>query len=311
MLNPKLYLVVLLLAYCSQIRANTLKSVVDDFQQAISEGKTTTILGVDNDTLLLNRNDGFYTSGIHFDRQYVIRGSDQSSLFAWRFGQELYTSADIKRSPELIGPPDHPCAAWLYAGIYKETYFAGGAQTRIGLDIGCLGPCAGGLWAQTNLHRILHQPLPQGWAKQVKNELGAVLYGEITTCRWNVSQSLDLTPHLRGRFGNIFADVGGGFTLRAGRLADLPNQTSLFGVMRFDTNVVAYNATLQGGYFSSGNVHTVEPKRIVNQAQLGIVWRDGKYGVNASIVRRGNEIRPLSNAIGAQNFARLEFSYTP
>jgi hypothetical protein len=248
---------------------------------------------------------------VHLDRQYAITGAAQTTLFAWRAGQELYTNSDIKRAPELIGPPDHPYAAWLYGGVYKEVIADDGTYSRLGLDLGCLGPCAGGDWTQTNLHRILNQPLPKGWSKQVKNELGVVLYGEVAPTRWIFGKSLDITPHLRGRIGNIYTDAGGGITMRTGRLGDLPNKPALYGLMRLDANFIAYNASLQGGYFSSGNVHTVEPKRIVGEAELGIVWRDGKYGVNASIVRRGNEIRDLSNAIGAQNFARLQFTYIP
>jgi lipid A 3-O-deacylase len=49
----------------------------------------------------------------------------------------------------------------------------------------------------------------------------------------------------------------------------------------------------------------------VGEAELGMAWNSAPYAISVSIVRRSNEIRDLSNAIGAQNFARLQFSYSP
>ena len=128
-------------------------------------------------------------------------------------------------------PPDHPYAGWLYGGVFKETYRADGTYRKIGLDIGCLGPCAGGEWTQTNLHRLLDQPLPQGWSKQVRNEAGFVLHADAAPVRWSPGPAIDITPNLHGRFGNIFTDVGAGLTVRAGRLNLLPDQPTLHGFL--------------------------------------------------------------------------------
>ena len=76
-------------------------------------------------------------------------------------------------------------------------------------------------------------------------------------------------------------------------------------------HVVGYNATLQGGYFSDNNSHTVEPQRLVGEAEAGVMWSDGAYGAKVGLVRRSNEIEYLPNSIGAQNYLRLLFSYMP
>ena len=299
----------LLIAVCA--RAGAASNVLDDFQAAVAQGKSTTLLNVDNDTLLLNKNDGFYTSGVRIEQRYAIRATGQTTVFGWRLGQELYTASDIKWPPARVGPPDHPYAGWLYGGFLKETRHDDGRRARLGFDLGCLGPCAGGKWTQTNLHRLLGQPLPQAWSKQVKNELGVVLYADMVPVRWTYTPSIDLTPNLHGRFGNIYTDAGVGLTLRAGQLNPLPEQSTLHGFIRLDANAIGYNATLQGGYFSQGNPHVVKPKRLVGEAEAGLVWNRGAYNISASIVRRGNEISELPNSIGAQNFVRLWFSYTP
>jgi hypothetical protein len=284
---------------------------VDDFERAVAHGKFTHVVDIDNDSLLLQRDDRFYTGGMRYVAQYALAGAGQSTVFGWRIGQDMYTASDINLPPARVGPPDHPYAGWLYLGAFKAVHKDDGTHHRFGLDIGCLGPCSGAEWTQTNLHRLLNQPLPQGWSKQVKNEVGMVLYGEMAPVRWVLSPSFDLTPTLHGRFGNIHTDGGAALKLRAGQLNRLPDQPTLHAYLNIDGRAVAYNASLQGGYFSSGNPHVVRPKRLVAEVELGLAWNSAPYGVTVALVRRSNEIDGLSNGSGAQNFARLQFTYTP
>ena len=307
----KTTLVCSLVLPCIFANAGGLSYVLSDYQNVKAHGKSTTLVDIDNDTLLLRKDDGFYTSGMRLTQQYTLQDAAQSTTYGWRIGQEIYTASDIKLPPALINPNDHPYAGWLYGGFFKSTHRGDGTHAKYGVDLGCIGPCAGGEWVQTNLHRIISQPLPQGWSTQIKNELGAVLYADVAPVRWTMAPWLDATPNIHGRFGNIYTDAGAGITLRAGRLNIFPQQSTLHGFIRVDASAVGYNASLQGGYFSSGSPRTVKPKRFVGEAEAGLAWLDGPFGIRASIVRRGNEIDGLPNSIGAQNFARLQFSYAP
>ena len=302
-----------LLLACSSVQAaaDSLGKLADDFGTAFRDGRTTHLVDIDNDSLLLNRDDGLYTSGLRYTQRYMLDSASGATAFGWRIGQELYTASDTKLPPASISLSDHPYAGWLYGGIFKETRYTSGAYRKFGIDVGCLGPCAGGKSTQTNLHRLLKQPLPQGWSRQVKNEVGVVLHADVAPVRWKHGSSVDVTPNLHGRFGNIFTDIGAGLTVRAGRLNPLPDQSTLHGYLRLDGRVVGYNATMRGGYFSKNNLHTVAPKRFVGEAEAGVAWNSAPYALSASIVRRGNEVRDLPNSVGAQNFVRLQISYTP
>jgi lipid A 3-O-deacylase len=302
---------VLLVATSAHALSGTVGNTLEEFNKAWTEGKTTHVLLIDNDSLLLKKDDGLYTSGLRYTQRYAVGDPTRSTVAGWRIGQELYTASDINLPPSRVRAPDHPYAGWLYGGIFKETFHADGRHRKLGFDIGCLGPCAGGEWTQNQLHRLLNQPLPQGWSRQVKNEAGAVLYADIAPVRWHAGSSVDITPNLHGRFGNIFTDAGAGVTVRAGQLNQLPDQPTIHGYLRLDGRAVGYNATLQGGYFSENNVHTVTPKRFVGEAEIGMVWNFAPYAVNIAIIRRGNEVRDLPSSVGMQNFARLQFSYTP
>ena len=284
---------------------------LEDWRRIAGEGRATHSLAIDNDSLLLQRDDGFYSSGIGYSWHSTLREAGVARTVGWRLGQELYTASDIKLPPERIGRLDHPYAGWLYAGVFSAAARADGSGYRYGLDIGCLGPCAGGRWTQTNLHRLLDQPVPRGWSTQLENEPGLVLHGEITPVRWAPAPWIDLAPTLHGRFGNIFTDAGAAFTLRAGRLPASPGQSGLHGFVRLDARAVAYNATLQGGYFSGGGQRTVSPERLVGEAEAGVAWQASSFGIVFSVIRRSSEIEGLSNAAGAQNFARVLFTYTP
>lgn len=301
----------LLFAVCAAALADSSDSVLADYRKVSTEGKTAHIVDIDNDTLLLNDNDGFYTSGMRYTQAHTLSDGTRATTFGWRIGQELYTASDIRLPPELIGPPDHPYAGWLYGGFFRDVSSADGSRATVGVDIGCLGPCAAGEWTQKNFHRVINQPEPRGWSKQVKNEVGVVLYADVAPVRWTPGTSLDVTPRFNARFGNIYTDAGAGLTVRAGRLNLLPNQPTFHGFVRADVHAVGYNATLQGGYFSDKNPHTVAPKRWIGEAEAGVVWQSAQFGARLGLVRRSNEIRDLSNSIGAQNFLRLQFSYTP
>jgi hypothetical protein len=298
-------------AACACANADGLSGLLADYQKVAAEGRTVHLIDLDNDSLLLNKNDGFYTSGVRYTRLHSLPTTTGATTYGWRVGQELYTASDIKLPPEFVGPPNHPYAAWLFAGFFKETSRRDGSYTRFGIDVGCLGPCAGGEWTQTSFHQLLNQPTPQGWSKQVKNEPGVILYGEIAPVRWAPKSFIDITPNLHGRFGNIITEAGVGVTVRAGQLNILPNQSTLHGFFRTYADVVGYNATLQGGYFSKDNPHTVDPKRWVGAVEGGLAWNRGKYGFRASVVRHSNEIAALPQSIGAQTFVRLQFSYAP
>lgn len=282
-----------------------------EYRDVSAKGQRSHIVDIDNDTLLLNRNDGFYSSGMRYTNLVARRDQGSVTAFGWRVGQELYTASDIKLAPAQIPSRDHPYAGWLYAGLFRDEHRADGTRTRLGIDIGCLGPCAGGEWTQTKFHQLIDQPLPQGWSTQVRNELGLVLYGDFSPVRWAPRTWLDVTPGFHARFGNIFTDAAASMRVRAGQLNIFPGDSTFHAFFRAELRAVGYNATLQGGYFSQNNPRTVEPRRWVGEAEAGVEWRRGQVGINAGLVRRSNEIRDLTNAAGAQNFLRLQFSYIP
>jgi hypothetical protein len=268
------------------------------------------ILDIQNDSLLLKKDDGFYTSGNQLSISRTLRLPTQSITYGWHFGQDLYTASDIKLKPEQINPLDHPYAGWIYGGVFREVQNRDGSGLRLGLDLGCLGPCAGGEWTQTNLHQALNQPLPQAWSTQLQQEWGLVLNAEVAPARWNLLQDMDLASRLKVRVGNIFTDARAELLWRYGRLNEMREDQASFVFARGELRANAYNATLQGGYFNNQSL-AMHPRRLIPELEIGYQYRGDTWGFYASVIRRGSEIKELSNAKAAQNFAKIQLIYAP
>ncbi|MBC3872179.1 lipid A-modifier LpxR family protein [Undibacterium flavidum] len=281
---------------------------LSELEQVNAQGRAHLTIDVENDSLLLKRDDGFYTSGNHFMVEKTLRAADYAVTYGWHVGQDLYTASDIKIKPHQLNPIDHPYAGWLYAGVYREVQQNDGSGFRLGLDIGCLGPCAGGEWTQTHLHQLLNQPLPQAWSTQLKQEWGAVANAEIAPARWQLNSDTDIGARFKLRLGNIFTDAKAELVWRYGRLNVVRDEPASFVFARVEARAIAYNATLQGGYFNE-QMLAVHPKRVVPEVEFGYQYRGDVWGFYASVLRRGTEIKELSNAKAAQNFAKLQLIY--
>jgi hypothetical protein len=279
--------------------------------ELFARGRPTWTLDIDNDSLLLNRADGLYTSGLRVSGNYRLRDGDGWRSAGWRFGQQLYTPKNTQLQPAQLGPLDHPYAGWLYGGAYYRIERADGSELVFGLDLGCLGPCAGGRQTQKFLHRALSQRQPQGWDAQLSNEWGVVAQVGGRGPLIPLGRAFDLRAGLVARVGNIFTDLAGDLTLRAGATRPIADGSRIYGFLRGGLRAVAHDATLQGGLFSGDEPHEVAPKRVTRELEAGVQWQSGAWAVRASVVVRGSEIRGLPDSSGRQEFARLSISYSP
>ena len=280
-------------------------------QTFVEEGRPISTLEVDNDSLLLGRDDGFYTSGLRYSQSYRLRTAEGWRFAGWRLGQQLYTPSDVRIPPARLNPLDRPYAGWLYGGFFYAVVDADGSELSFGLDIGCLGPCAGGRATQSFIHKVLDQPEPRGWSSQLGNEPGLVLRAGGRAPFWRFHPNADLRAGVSVRAGNIFTDLSAEATLRAGRLQMTADGAGVYGFARGAVRAVGYDATLQGGMLSDEDGRTVRPRRVTGEWELGIQWQDRSWAWRLSVVRRGNEIAGLAESLGRQDFLRLVVSYFP
>ncbi len=285
------------------------QAAADGLGALFASGRPTYTLDIDNDSLLLTHADGLYTSGLRVSGNFRERDGDGWRSAGWRFGQQIYTAKQAQLRPDQLGPRDHPYAGWLYGGLYYRIERADGSDLTFGLDLGCLGPCAGGRQTQEFLHRVLRQPQPQGWAAQLSNEWGVVAQVGGRGPLIRLGRAADLRVGALARVGNIFTDAAADLTLRIG--ASAMKGSRLYGFLRGGVRAVAHDASLQGGWFGGDQSRAVEPRRLTRELEAGLQWQSGAWAVRASVVARGSEMRGVPDGQGGQEFVRLSINYSP
>lgn len=261
-------------------------------------------LKVEND-IIATGSDGHYTNGFellrsfqpdadHWSRRFAgaIPGwsGDEMDNVAYRFGHQIYTPNEIERA-ELI-EDDRPYAGLLFAGIslFSELQQDGWRETRgLHLDVGMVGPGAGGKKLQRKVHKVTDSDEPRGWDNQLRNEpFVNIGYQK----RWWLQQQfagleLEYGPSVGGSVGNLYTYGSAGLGLRLGQglarsfsiPAVAPAQS---GSMYFDRRggfawnlfanlegrYMAHNMLLEGNTFKDS--HSVDSREWVGDAKAGV-----------------------------------------
>lgn len=276
-----------------------------EWQQVLQQGQGRWAVDIDNDSLLLKKDDGLYTSGYRLQRSYNWIQDQQQTTYRWYLGQDLYTPSDIKWRPAAIPKNERPYAGWLYLGMQREHYESSGRSFKIGLELGCMGPCAGGEWSQTKLHQAIHQALPQGWSTQVGRTWGAQLHIEASPGDYAPWSDVSFTPSVKMRAGTIFTDVAAAMLWRYGKRLPLPDQAGSYWFARAEARLVGKNASIEKSRLQPD----LQAQSKVGEVEAGYFWQGQDYGLSASVIRRSSELEAMPNSIGAQNFVRLQLQY--
>ena len=264
-------------------------------------------LEFDNDTYYYT--DYYYTQGIELDlilpgfnsaflKHVFPKAPENRKLFTGiSLAQRLYTPKNIRDT--LVQFNDRPFAATLeldYFMISRDEL--SGLRFTGRLRVGMIGPIAGGEQLQRKIHEWIESPDPLGWDYQITNDV--ILNYELFVnypLYYNSSSIFGFTGGLRA--GTLFDDLGIGVNAAFGKNQFLSNTSSI--VPRSDSHrkptiffsadtyvkLVFYNATLQGGLFSSNDPYVLTYKEISKMvftvnATVGIIWRGVSlsYGYN-------------------------------
>ena len=183
---------------------------------------------------------------------------------------------------------DRPYAAYLYASFFR----VGSQPMRhrrltTALELGFIGPAAGGKELQTSIHRVTGNAEPRGWDFQIRN-------APIVGYRVAFEQQLAATSHAEllgsaeASLGTLYTYAGTGIRLRAGQFApyfanpgvaspecpNAPRHWQLYGQAALETRLVGYDATLQGGIFTANDPYTLasgDVRRAVLRSSGGVV----------------------------------------
>ena len=212
----------------------------------------------------------------------------------WRFdfGQNFFTP--VSKRLENPDPRDRPYAGVLYGtiGLDRRTW---NTLDRFELQVGVVGPASGARDTQSFVHRIIGDPVPQGWGKQIHNEPVANLNAEriwrVPVARAGFAE-VDALPAVGAQLGTVRVAASAGGRVRFGQGLDRD-----FGTPRIRPTIsdapapvgdgfgwyvfggvggyaVGHDITLDGGVFRGGR--SVDRKPFVADFEVGaaVFWQN-------------------------------------
>ncbi|WP_285258508.1 lipid A deacylase LpxR family protein [Halopseudomonas bauzanensis] len=261
-------------------------------------------LKIEND-IIASGSDGHYTNGVELMRSFEPEADHWSRRFAgslpdgflsdidniaYRFGHQIYTPNEIE-TPELI-ENDRPYAGLLFVGVsmFDDVAHAGWREVSgLHMDVGLVGPGAGGKRIQRAVHEATSSDEPRGWDNQLSNE---PFINAGYQKRWWLQQrfaglELEYGPSLGVSLGNLYTYGSAGLGLRIGQSLDrsfsLPAVApAQGGSMYFDRSggfawslfanlegrYMAHNMLLDGNTFTDS--HSVDSREWVGDAKTGV-----------------------------------------
>jgi hypothetical protein len=137
---------------------------------------------------------------------------------AWHLvGQQFYTPDDISVA-DLI-PGDRPYAGWLYVGgSWKASSYTTLARTDV--YVGATGKASFARQVQTEWHRLVGAPRPEGWDHQIGGRLGLIVghsrHKAFERLARDERRWLEFVPYAGATVGNILTDGYAGARLKVG-----------------------------------------------------------------------------------------------
>lgn len=183
--------------------------------QALSKG----VISLTSENDLFGGTDRNYTNGLRIERvgpadrvfpllreaADLVPGIDLERIKlrqGFALAHSIYTPEDI--SAPIPDPNDRPYAGWLHV---SGTVVASDARTQdaLQLNLGVIGPAAGGEFVQSNWHELISGVEPEGWDSQLRNEPGL----EVIVQRLRLFDGPDLPFGLETDYGLHFGAAVG------------------------------------------------------------------------------------------------------
>ena len=218
------------------------------------------------------------------------RGSTQH--YGLRLRYDGFTPLRIQDPFIRLG--DRPYAAYGYASFFRiSNQPARHQRLTTALELGFIGPAAGGKELQTAIHRATGNAEPRGWDFQIRNApiVGYRLAFEKQLAA--ASGHVELLGTTEASLSTLYTYASTGLRLRAGRLnpyfssLGLAGQSSwqLYGQATLEGRLIGYDATLQGGLFTSNDPYTLAAgaiRRTVLRSSGGLVLAHEKLSFEAT-----------------------------
>lgn len=262
-------------------------------------------LGFDND--FWDYTDYYYTNGVYLSYSHpffvksplsyllVSNGKSGVDYYGITLVQNMYTG--IQPKVDSIVPGDRPWAAYTMLGQNLISFDSKNkVQHYSEINFGIVGPYSGGGFIQDLVHTILpNNSPPQGWHNQINTDyiidyqykLRSLLYEDYKFESYLIAgaQVGTLRDNLKwgfgGKYGNFIPFYLDMATYNRKRLSpNFPRKIRFNFLIEIETQLIGYDATLQGGITDRRSVYVIPPgqiNRFVIEGIGGLVLSYGRF----------------------------------
>ncbi|MDX1637146.1 MAG: lipid A deacylase LpxR family protein [Balneolaceae bacterium] len=257
------------------------------------------VITAENDNFSPPFYDRYYTNGFVISYSRALDktllwlddrpGRDEKSILQVDFNQQIYTPITI--TSEDISDFDRPYAGYLFLKTTYRSFWQQKHNLNLGVNLGVIGPKAGGRKVQEWWHDVFSLPEPKGWQYQIRNE--PVINFEMQYRRSLVtSDAFNIIPMIKSNLGTAFNNFSAGATMMVGQanrfdhssmtgslinsgsqqfsvtnMNETPESYLFFG---FTQTLVLHNTLIEGSLFgNTESVHTEEANPSLSRVTVG------------------------------------------
>jgi lipid A 3-O-deacylase len=241
---------------------------------------------LDND--VVNKTDEQYTEGANIELVAPwVKDFPLSKLLIHPFSLQRFglgiEQADY--TPNLLNeyevPMDRPFAGVLFLKTFVITIDSINKQRfSTTLSTGVIGPASLGEAIQDGFHNLIHDYVPPGWKEQIQNDV--ILNYEVNYEKQFLSYGhlFSLDGEAMGRVGTLDDKLCPAINMLFGHFESpfnnehWPDKFKIYIYDHPELDLVAYDATMQGGVFDNSSPYTLpanDISRIVFQNRSGLV----------------------------------------
>ncbi|KGE16194.1 lipid A deacylase LpxR family protein [Sphingobacterium deserti] len=266
----------------------------------------------DNDAYLWYGQDRYYTNGLFI---FYRQAAEQSKFLGKEFnkiiyevgiGQQMYTPLSAFVPEPYL--QDRPFAGYLFANGQVNLFFRNEQVLKAGLSLGTIGPHAMGQETQNLLHQTVGLYETSGWEYQIDNAVAIDVKLNYTALFFRKQNVFDISLESQLNLGTTFTGMGLGLLFRTGNINPFSqsayhnarigrNQTmrkalkkELYVYAKPQLNYVAYDATIQGGLFSSGSPVTFDVRPLVFEQKIGLNYSNDRFTLDYALMFKSREI---------------------
>lgn len=303
----------------------------------LSKAQYTRQLFISEDEDFINiRGDGTdkgYSSGLHIG---ILFGKEKNRFFLHRWmpnadssavniysvelNHVIFTPEDLQST--ILSENDYPYAGALYLNHAKHS-FSSDKSLALHSEIiaGVMGPWSLAGEIQTTVHKMIGDERPQGWARQLPNDLllNFDLAVEKRMLHW--SKWFDGIPGVQLSLGSLRDAVETYGLFRLGKMNDYfdgsiaqratprgkPGRWQLYAFARPGAQLVAYNALLEGGLILSDFTETkANIRHLLTSFDYGLVLSFKNVGLSFTQKAFSGPVKKL----GSQETGNISLSFS-